>query len=216
MEITKEQQLQVEKYLKNKDFDFIDLKVEVLDHIISDIESLRIKKYSFENAFKITVLKWEKHFKETSSFYFGLYYSESKIVVKKAVKIFKPFYFLYLAAYILPVAFLTFVPIQVAESSADFINNFLFSFSALLFCYVIFIFVKTVRSGITTTYRFILKTQYAGLLLLIMGVVVGVVKENGKVNPVFTGFASGGFAVVFICHYFYKEHLEAMKKYKIL
>jgi hypothetical protein len=216
MEITKEQQLQVEVYLQNKDFDFIDLNVEVLDHIISDIESLLIKNYSFENAFKITVLKWEKHFKETSSFYFGLHYWESKIVVKNAIKMFKPFYFLYLAAYILPVVFLKLVPIKVELGTAEFINSFLFSFSALMLCYTVFIFIKTLRSKVKTTYRFILKTQYLGLVLLIMGVFVGVVKENGEMNAVFTGFTSGGFAVVFICHYFYKKHLEAVKKYKVL
>ena len=41
MELSQEQQRQVEVYLQNKDFDFIDLKVEVLDHKISDIESLQ-------------------------------------------------------------------------------------------------------------------------------------------------------------------------------
>ena len=216
MEITKEQQLQVEVYLQEKDFDFIDLNVEVLDHIISDIESLLIKNYSFENAFKITVLKWEKYFKETSSFYFGLHYWESKIVVKNAIKMFKPFYFLYVVAYILPVVFLKLVPIKVALGTAEFINNFLFSSSALMLCYTVFIFIKTLRSKVKSTYRFILKTQYLGLVLLIIGAFVGVVKENGEMNAVFTGFTSGGFAVVFICHFFYKKHLEAFKKYKIL
>ena len=217
MEITKEQQQHVEVYLQNKDFDFIDLYVEVLDHIISDIESLLRKNYSFENAFKITILKWEKYFKETSSFYLGLHYSESKIVVKKAIKIFKPFYFLYLVAFTLPFAFLKLVPIQVAENTANFMNSFLFSFSSLLLCYMIFIFVKTLRSKVKTTYRFILKTQYFGLFFIILGVFLGAIFNNeGEMHPVNTGFACGGFAVAFICHYFYKKHLEAIKKYKIL
>jgi len=217
MEITKEQQQQVEAYLQNKDFDFVDLKVEVLDHIILDIESLLSENYSFESAFSMVRVRWEIHFKETSSFYLGLHYSESKIVVKKAIKIFKPFYFLYLVAFTLPFAFLKLVPIQVAESTADFINNFLFSFSASLLCYMIFIFVKTVRSKVKTTYRFILKTQYFGLFFIILGVFFGAIfNDEGEMNPVFTGFTCGGFAVVFICHYFYKKHVEAVKQYKIL
>ena len=217
MELTKEQQQQVEKYLQNKDFDFVDLNVEVLDHIISDIESLLAKNYSFENAFKITILKWEKYFKETSSLYLGRNYTESKILVKNAIKIFKPFYFLCLAAFILPYTFLKLVPIQIAENTADFINNFLFSFAASLLCYMIFIFVKTVRSKVKTTYRFILKTQYFGLFFIILGVFFGAIfNDEGEMNPAFTGFTSGGFAVAFICHYFYKKHLEAVKKYKIL
>ena len=70
MELTKEQIQQVERYLDKKNFDFIDLKVEVLDHMVSDIESFLVNNYTFENAFKITVLKWDKHFKDTSSLLF--------------------------------------------------------------------------------------------------------------------------------------------------
>ena len=55
MELTKEQIQQVERYLDKKNFDFIDLKVEVLDHMVSDIESFLVNNYTFENAFKITV-----------------------------------------------------------------------------------------------------------------------------------------------------------------
>jgi hypothetical protein len=216
MEISKEQQRQVEVYLQNKDFDFIDLNVEVLDHMISDIESLRTKNYSFENAFKITILKWEKHFKETSSFYFGFQYHESKIVVKKAIKIFKPFYFLYLAAYFLPVAFLNLVPIKVAEDTADFINAFLMSSAAILLAYLFIIVIKMKRSKVKTTYRFILKTQYLGVVLLVLGVFLGAVfNDEGEMNAAFTGFTSGGFAVIFICHYFFKKHEEAINTYKV-
>jgi hypothetical protein len=216
MELSQEQQRQVEVYLQNKDFDFIDLKVEVLDHMISDIESLRTKKYSFEDAYRTTVLKWEKYFKETSSFYFGFSYSESKIVVKKAIKIFKPFYFLYLVAYFLPVAFLKLVPIKVAEDTADFINAFLVSSAAILLAYLLIIVIKTKQSKVKTTYRFILKTQYLSVVLLVLGVFLGTVfNDEGEMNAVFTGFTSGGFAVVFICHYFFKKHEEAVNTYRI-
>ena len=215
MEITKEQQRQIEVYLQNKDFDFIDLNVEVLDHMISDIESLLTNKVSFENAFKTTILKWEKHFKETSSFYFGFHYHESKIVVKKAIKMFKPFYFLYLAAYILPVAFLKLVPIKVAEDTASFINGFLVSFASCLLAYLFIIVIKTKLSKVKTTYRFILKTQYLSVVLLVLGVFLGpIFNDEEEMNAAFTGFTSAGFAIVFICHYFYKKHEEAVNTYR--
>jgi hypothetical protein len=216
MELSKEQQRQVEVYLQNKDFDFIDLKVEVLDHMISDIESFSDKNYSFESAFKITILKWEKYFKETSSFYFGFSYSESKIVVKKAIKMFKPFYFLYVAAYILPVAFLKLVPIKVAEDTADFINGFLVSSASILLAYLFIIVIKAKQSKVKTTYRFILKTQYLSVVLLVLGVFLGpIFNDEGEMNAAFTGFTSGGFAVVFFCHYFFKKHEEAVNTYRI-
>ena len=217
MEITTKQIQQVETYLDKKNFDFIDLKVEVLDHMISDIESFLDRNYSFENAFKITILKWEKYFKETSSFYFGLHYHESKIVVKKAIKMFRPFYFLYLAVYILPVAFLKLVPIKVAEETASFINGFLVSSASILLAYLFIIVIKTKLSKVKTTYRFIIKTQYLSVILLVLGVFLGTVfNDEGEMNAVSTGFTSGGFAVVFICHYFFKKHEEAIKKYKVL
>ncbi|MFK8059160.1 MAG: hypothetical protein AB8B78_03620 [Polaribacter sp.] len=215
MELTRQQIQSVEKYLENKNFNFIDLKPEILDHMISDIESLLSKNHSFENSFAMVRIRWEKHFKETSSFFFGMLYSESKIVVKKAVKVFKPFYFLYLAAYILPVAFLKIIPISFSETMVNFTNGFLFSFSAILFLYMAFIMIKIIQFKVKSTYSFILKTQYFGLILLIMGLSVGVFRENGELNPVFTGFVCGGYAVVFICHHFYKKHQQEISKYKI-
>ncbi|SDS49584.1 hypothetical protein SAMN05216503_3244 [Polaribacter sp. KT25b] len=216
MELTKTQIQQVESYLKNKRFDFIDLKVEVLDHMISDIESLISKNISFENALKMTILKWNTHFRETSSFFFGLMYSDSKIVVKKAVKIFKPFYFLYLASYILPVIILMNFSFVFSETSINIINGFLNGFTITFLCYLIFIIVKVITSKVKTTYRFILKTQYLGIIFLIIPLLTGNhFDDDKKLNPVFTGFLLAGFAVTYICHYFYKKHEEAIKKYKI-
>lgn len=215
MELTKEQILQVESYLTSKNFDFIDLKDEILDHMISDIENFMQKNIDFENAFAKVRIRWEKHFRETSSFFLGMYYSNSKIVVKKAVKLFKPFYFLYLGVYLLPTLFLKFVPITFSKTMANFTNGFLSSFSILMLGYMVFIIVKTISSKVKTTYRFILKTQYFGLILLIIGLAVGVFRENGELNPVFTGFVFGGYTVVFICHYFFKKHQDAVTKHQI-
>ena len=215
MELTKEQVQRVEHYLNVKEVAYIDLRMEILDHIVSDVEHFLSKNYTFENAFTTVKLRWENHFKETSSLYLGLYYSESKIVVKKAVKIFKPFYFLYLVAYILPVAFLKLFPIQVSENTTNIVNVFLFPFSIIMLVYMLFIITSVRKLKVKSTYRFILKTQYTGLILLITGLTIGVFKDDGEVSAVFTGFVSGGCAVVFICHYFYKKHKEAIAKYKI-
>ena len=216
MELTKEQIQKVEYYLENKNFDFIDLKVEVLDHMISDIESYLDKDYSFENAFKITVLKWDKHFTDTSSFYFGLQYSESRIVVKKAAKIFKPFFFLYMAAYFLPVVFFTKFSIVFSESTSYFLNAFLNSITAIFIVYLIFIIVKVLKSKVKTTYRFILKTQYLGLFFLVVPLFMGNhFNDEGILIPFLIGFQCAGFTVTYICHYFFKKHKEAIKKYKI-
>ena len=217
MELTTQQIHQIETYLQKRKVDFIDLKVEILDHMISDIESLLQKNYSFENAFKITTLKWEKHFTERSSFYFGMLYSESKIVVNKAVKEFKPFYFLYLASYFLPIIFLKNVAISFQENIANFINALLLTVTFLSLIYMVFIIVKTQLSKQKSTYRFILKTQYVAIIFLIIPLLLGsFFNDNGQLNAVFSGFVSAGFMVTFICHYFYRKHQAVVEKYKIL
>jgi hypothetical protein len=216
MEITKKQIQQVETYLDKKSFDFIDLKVEVLDHMVSDIESFLDNNYSFDNAFKITVLKWDKHFKDTSSFYFGLQYSESKIVVKKALKMFRPFYLIYLSAYILPVLFLKNVSIVFPKNTIYLLNGFLNLITAVFLIYLIFIIIKVIKSKVKTTYRFILRTQYLGIIFLVIPLLMGNhFNDKGNLNAVLTGILCGGFAVTYICHYFFKKHQEAINIYKV-
>jgi len=216
MEITTQQLQEIENYLAKIKFDFVDLNVEILDHITSDIESLMDKNHSFENAFALVKLRWEKHFRDTSSFYFGLMYNESRIVVKNAVKMFKPFYFLYLTAYFLPIIILKNFSFVFSKNTQDFLNGFLFYTASIALLYMLFIIVKTIQTKVKTTYRFILKTQYLAVIFLIIPLLLGNhFNDQGELNPVFTGFLSGGFAVTYICHHFYKKHLEAIKKHKI-
>lgn len=216
MEITTQQLHEIENYLAKIKFDFVDLNAEILDHITSDVESLLDKNYSFENAFALVKLRWEKHFRDTSSFFFGMMYSESKIVVKKAVKMFKPFYFLYLTAYILPVIILMNFSFVFSKTSVNFFNGFLNVLAIISLVYMIFIIVKVILSKVKTTYRFILKTQYLGVIFLIIPLLMeNHFDDDRKLNPIFTGFLLAGFAVTYICHYFYKKHEEAIKKYKI-
>ena len=40
--------------------------------------------------------------------------------------------------------------------------------------------------------------------------------DKGEINAISTGFIFGGFVVTYICHYFYKKHIEVIEKYKIL
>ncbi|MGJ8760166.1 hypothetical protein H0I29_05885 [Polaribacter sp. R2A056_3_33] len=216
MELTNEQIQLVENYLDKKSFDFIDLKVEILDHMISDIESFMDKEYSFENAFKITVLKWDKHFKDSSSFFFGLQYHESKIVVKKAAQIFKPFYFLYLTAYFLPIVIFTNFNIVFSKSNTVFLNQLFFATSIISLIYLLYIIINNIRTKIKTTYSYVLKTQYVSTVFLILPLFMGnLFNDDGSFIPFLIGFQSAGFAVTYICHYFYKKHKAAIKKYKI-
>ena len=68
--------------------------MEVFDHIVSDIEAkMGAEKLDFEPAFYKATVTWNKHLIKESSFYFGLTYSLPKIVLEKAKKVFKKWYF---------------------------------------------------------------------------------------------------------------------------
>jgi len=216
MELTKEQIEIVESYLQNRKVEYLDLKVEILDHMILDIEQLMSKNHSFENALKMTTIKWERHFTQRSSFYFGMLYSESKIVVDKAVKEFRSYYFLYLAAYLLPMFFLKNSSIPFQEQEANLINNLLLSVTFLALIYMIYIIIKTQLSKQKSTYRFILKTQYIAVVFLIIPLLLGGFLDlKGQLSSIFMSFMSGGVMVTYICHHFYKKHQAVVGKYKI-
>lgn len=215
MELTTKQIAIIENYLKNRKVDYIDLKLEILDHMISDIEQLLSKNHSFENALKMTTIKWERHFEQRSSFYLGMLYSESKIVVNKAVKEFRPLYFLYFGAYFLPLILFKNVEIQFQKNTVFLINQITLSIAFLCLSYVLYIFFKTTFSRQKSTYRFILKTQYFGAIFLVIILLLGdLFQDNGMLNPAFTGFTFAGFAVTYICHYFYKKHLAVIQKFQ--
>lgn len=217
MELTQEQLQKVTEYIDAKRFSFLDLKTEILDHIVSDVEERMHKNASFETAFAMVRIRWEKHFRETSSFYFGVLYSESKIVINKASKIFKPYYFLYMLAYFLPFIGVKLIPFQQNQSIANFVNGFLFSTSLVAVLYLLIVFYKVHKTRVKTTYSFIIKTQYFAVLFFVLGLLFGgFLNSTGQINAIALGVSCAGFAATFSCHSFYKKHIEVIETFKML
>ena len=103
MDLSKQQLQRVAHYLNVKGITYIDLRMEVFDHIVSDIEAKMIaENLDFETTFYSVTDKWNKHLKQESSFYFGLTYSLPKIVLNKAKKVYKKWFFLPVMAYLIP------------------------------------------------------------------------------------------------------------------
>jgi len=213
MELAKEQIEYIEKYLTYKQVDYLDLKIEILDHIISDIEQLINQKYSFELAFSKVQKKWNRYFKENSSFYFGLQYTTPKIVLKKAIKEFRRFYFIYMISYFLPFIFLTKLHIQFPQKALFFVNSMLKTIIFLALLSMSFMMYKTIKSKVKTTYSFILKTQRLGIIFLIIPLFI---HSYFNKEGVFFGFSMAGLVVAYICYYFYKKHLLEIEKNKKL
>jgi hypothetical protein len=215
MELTKEQIQEIENYIESNGVDFIDLKIELLDHIVSDVEHKINKGFSFESALELTKQKWSKHFKNSSSLYLGFQYSASKIVLKKAVKEFRPFYILYFASYFLPFILFEKIAMDFTNSMMSFVNTFFKITTLLALLYMVFIIYKVYASREKTTYRFILKTQYVGIsFLIITQIVTDYFDKFGQINGVFVGFSCAGLATTYICHHFYKKHVLEISKNK--
>lgn len=86
MKLTTEQITIIEKKLVLNNLKFDDLKLELTDHIASDIEELMdINMLSFEENLKLVFSKWSFQFKPSSSFWVGIIYSAPKIVMDKWV-----------------------------------------------------------------------------------------------------------------------------------
>ena len=217
MQLTKEQIQKVEKYLHNKYFDFADLKVEVLDHIISDIETKMIKEnLDFETAFYNVTVKWNHHLKETSSWYFGVAFSAPKIVMEKAKSYYKKQFLVSntLFAFLILLAFIeSKLNYKILEDTQLNSTNVLVSINAL--CLIIYTFLIVSNSKIKqkTIYSFILKTQSLGLFFSVISISFSGIIEN--VNHAYN-LTLMFVIVTFNYFYFYKKHKKEIKKYKVL
>ncbi len=90
MKLSKEQIEQVELYLTDKGLKYIDIRYEVLDHMVTDIEEKMIsKQLSFKDAFEIVYLKWNKNFIPKSNFFIGSGYTGPKIFIDNCFTIYK-------------------------------------------------------------------------------------------------------------------------------
>ena len=215
MELTTKQIQQIEHYLDVKKILQVDLRMEVFDHIMSDIERLITEENSFQEAFAMVRIIWQKHFKETNSFYFGIAYAAPKIVLKKAKNIYKKWFLIYFAALIIPHILIENIPVSISENFKENLTLFLQGTSIFLFLTLLFLVFKKYKSKEKTTYSFVLKTQVWNLIYLpIMLLKFNFLDENRLLDS----FNIGLFSVLVFSTYSYyiflKKHTEIIKKYK--
>jgi hypothetical protein len=76
MKLTTEQIDQIDTFLERNDVKYLDIKLELLDHIASQIEALMSdQNSSFEEAFTKITTHWKPRFRSSTSFLIGLFYS---------------------------------------------------------------------------------------------------------------------------------------------
>jgi hypothetical protein len=215
MELTTKQIQEIEHYLIVKKMNYVDVQIEVLDHIITDVEKImETRSIHFEPAFMQVKLKWKKHFNFTSSFYFGATYSAPKIIVDKANALFKKFYFILISSYFLPFLFFQTIDIKVEDSHKTYIASIIYIVIILSISFFLHTYYKKAQLKFKTTYSFILKTQFFSLAFLLLPMLIGdFFHENGELNGPTTGLV-----VAFICssittRHFYQKHVSVISKY---
>ncbi|GAB7255677.1 hypothetical protein [uncultured Polaribacter sp.] len=217
MELTKEQTQRVEHYLNVKQIDYIDIRLEIFDHIISDIEEkMELEKLDFDTSFYAITDKWNKHLKDTSSFYFGVMYSAPKIILEKAKKYYKKWFFLSLLSYSIPLILIDKLNIILSTKIENILNIVFYSIILICLLSFAYLFVNKDTKKVKTTYSFVLKTQSLGILigfLILFG--LRFLSEKGVLNSFNVGFLSMYILNLFCYFYFYKKHKETIKKYKI-
>ena len=216
MELSKEQLRRVAHYLNVKDITYIDLRMEVFDHIVSDIEAkMGAENLDFETAFYAVTVKWNKHLIQESSFYFGLTYSLPKIVLNKAKKEYKKWYFLTVIAYLIPYILFDQLKITFSENAIRELNIFL---QILTVCTLMVFFVLLIikfKEKNKTTFSFILKALSWNFNIGF--IVLFYLNDNPKddFQKYFVSFLAAFIFMTYSYFHFYKKHLEAVKKYKI-
>ncbi|MDX6745588.1 hypothetical protein SHK09_02190 [Polaribacter sp. PL03] len=217
MDLTNRQLQRVEHYLNVKDITYIDIRTEVFDHIVSDIEAkLEDKKLDFETVFYNVTDTWNKHLKQTSSFYFGIAYSLPKIVLDKAKKYFKKWFFLYFLAVLVFSFFVNKINVVFYEGIKYELNIFFKILTVLTFIASTLLFILKFREKQKSTYSFILKTQSWNFLIgAILLFDFDFFNKNGNIAVGQIVLLVSSIFSTYICFHFYKKHKEAIKKYKI-
>lgn len=84
MNLSKEQIDYIDAYLVKKGIKYLDVKLEMVDHIASEIENkIENEHISFDDAFSVVIKTWQYQFVNRSSFWVGAIYSFPKIVLDK-------------------------------------------------------------------------------------------------------------------------------------
>lgn len=218
MELTKEQTQKVELFLNNNNINYVDIRLEAYDHIVTDIEEkIKNQNMSFDNTFTMVTNSWKRHIKETSSFYFGMYYAAPKLVIEKAKKSFKKFYFLYMSAYFFPLIFVQYLKVPIIVDAINTLFPFLQIIGVCATFFFIFLMIKKWLSKEKTTYSFILRTQTASLVFGLIITCEFLFTNNTDVstNAIWIAFNFAFLISTYIYYTFYKKHIETIRKYKI-
>lgn len=211
MELTQQQLDYVNSFLDKKGIDYIDFRIEIFDHIVTEIETfLQNESIDFHTAFENTVNKWETLLQKKHSWLFGFLFKAPYLVIKKAIKLFFPTSIILFSLFFLVLYTIysqhEFNYIYLLLEKPVKTVFFLGSFSWL------FIIYKILTDTQKTVYSFIVKTQAIGIVIIPIIIFL----KNSTINLFITTTL-----LILICStisnaWFYRKHLIEKEKYQFL
>ena len=207
MELSKRQIQRVHKYLDVKGVKFIDFRIEILDHIISQIEKkLESENTEFETIFYQVTDQWNKQLDNTTSWLFGYAYPAPKIVIKRAKKVFTTYLLLSFAP--LLVAFLIVLNNKIVLSET--IGHSIVYSTITFLCFTVFYSFKIWKTKEKTVYNFIVKTQFLNFIFIPI-----VLISNSITDFINVGVLGYMIVTTYAVRLFYIRHQQEKERYKL-
>lgn len=220
IKLSKEQLQKIKDYLNNNNVEYIDLHLEVLDHISTDIELL-MEKVSFEEAFKQVKLKWNKNFRKTSSLWLGVINERPEIIMNKCIKIYKPLFIKFIALIIVFAGLSYIVNHYIEYSLAEYEKTLSIVIAVALLFYtgvILFWYFKMKFGKMKTTFSYLYRIQ---ILPSLFSVVLFnpflndsyITKEN-TFNVLMATMYFIFFLTAIGANYLFKKHKKSVSNYK--
>lgn len=166
MKLNKEQLQGIENYLNYKELVQMDLRLEILDHMVESIENAMESGGAFSEAFDLECEKWNQELVPYASAWLGLVFSGPKLMMQKCVRIVKRLYLktLVLALIISGVLFgLTNV---LSLTPKDLRIDHLLGYGLLvLSAILLYIYNKISKNKTKTTHGYFIKINTVGIVL---------------------------------------------------
>lgn len=206
---------EIERFLDKHKIKYIDIRLEILDHIICDIEENYLSVgISFEEAFPSATKKWEHHFTQTSSFLFGLAYTEPKIVIEKAKHIYKPIWLSTIVFFLIYYLLFFRLIINVPSIYVESVKLSMLLLFGLITVLGFILMRKHLISKEKTIYSFILKTQTLNIIIWPVFSLI-LILAGLDILHTLSSFVFMHMFMVLVYLYFIRKHLKTLKDYKV-
>lgn len=212
MELIQEQIRKIEHYLNTKDVRYIDIRYEVLDHMVSDIEKQIQEGESYEDAFYSATMNWNEELETTSSWMLGLIHNKPKMIIRKAKNFFMPWFIIMMVVFILmPFLITKRIDFSFIPKKVEFV---FFVLGILSIISIATMFVKMNIQKVKTTYSFLFKSQVFPSIFFLFFIYFDI--DFSLTSPASSLVILFSILLIFLSVFGYKlflQHSENVKKY---